>query len=127
MSKYKKGRIVKGTVTGIEPYGAFVSFDEFYSGLIHISEISFGYVKDIHDFVNIGDVIYTEILDVDEEDYQMRLSIKNIAYKNNRKYSGKLRKIEETKSGFHTLALKLPTWIEENLKKQKKEINYIDK
>ncbi len=127
MSKYKKGRIVKGTVTGIEPYGAFVSCDEFYSGLIHISEISYGFVKDIHDFVNIGDVIYTEIIDVDDEEFQLKLSIKNIAYKNSHKYSGKIGKIVETKSGFRTLKRKLPIWIEESLKKQKNKINYIDK
>lgn len=127
MSKYKKGRVVKGTVTGIEPYGAFLSFDEFYSGLIHISEISHGFVHDIHDFVKIGDVIYTEILDVDDEEFQMKLSIKNIAYKNSRKYSGKHREIKETKLGFKTLQYKLPIWIEENLKKQKNVINYIDK
>lgn len=120
MANYKKGNVVKGTITGIEPYGAFVSFDEYYSGLIHISEISHGFVKDIHDFVNIGDVIYTEILEVDDEDYQLKLSIKNIAYKNSRKYSGKQRKIVETKQGFKTLEYKLPFWIEENLKKQKK-------
>lgn len=120
MSNYKKGNVIKGTITGIEPYGAFVSFDEFYSGLIHISEISHGFVKDIHDFVNIGDVIYTEILDVDDEDYQLRLSIKNIAYKNSRKYSGKQKKIVETKHGFKTLEYKLPFWIQENLKKQEK-------
>lgn len=120
MANYKKGNVIKGTITGIEPYGAFVSFDEFYSGLIHISEISHGFVKDIHDFVNIGDVIYTEILDVDDEDYQLRLSIKNIAYKNSRKYSGKQKKIIETKHGFKTLEYKLPFWIQENLKKQEK-------
>ena len=119
MAEYKKGRVVKGTVTGIEPYGAFVSFGEFYSGLIHISEISHGFVKDIHDFLNIGDVIYTEILEVDEEDYQLKLSIKNIAYKNSRKYAGTHRPIVETTSGFQTLRKKLPRWIEENLKKQK--------
>ena len=39
MSKYKIGNVVKGTVTGIETYGAFVSLDEYDSGLIHISEI----------------------------------------------------------------------------------------
>ena len=127
MSKYKKGRVVKGTVTGIEPYGAFISFDEFYSGLIHISEISHGFVRDIHDFVKIGDVIYTEILDVNDEEFQMKLSIKNIAYKNSRKYSGKHRQIKETKLGFKTLQYKLPIWIAENLKKQKNAINYIDK
>ena len=127
MSKYKKGRVVKGTVTGIEPYGAFLSFDEFYSGLIHISEMSHGFVRDIHDFVQIGDVIYTEILDVNDEEFQMKLSSKNIAYKNSRKYSGKHREIKETKLGFKTLQYKLPIWIEENLKKQKNAINYVDK
>ena len=40
MEKYEKGKIIKGQVTGIEKYGIFVSLDEFYSGLIHISEIN---------------------------------------------------------------------------------------
>ena len=44
MSKYRKGNIVKATVTGIESYGVFVSFDEYYTGLIHISEISNNFV-----------------------------------------------------------------------------------
>ena len=85
MTKYMKGKIVKGTVTCIEPYGAFMSFDEYYSGLIHISEISKGFVKDIHDFVNVGDHIYVEILDVDDEEFHLKLSIKNINYKINGK------------------------------------------
>ena len=45
MLKYDKGKIVTGQVTGIEKYGIFVSLDEFYSGLIHISEISDGFVR----------------------------------------------------------------------------------
>ena len=49
MTKYKKGSIIRGTVTGIETYGVFVSCDEYYSGLIHISEISYSYVKNITD------------------------------------------------------------------------------
>ena len=52
MIPYKKGQIIKGTITGIEKYGAFVSLDEYYTGLIHISEISHGFVRDINDFVN---------------------------------------------------------------------------
>ena len=47
MNKYEKGNIVVGQVTGIEKYGIFIGLDEFYSGLIHISEISKGYVKNI--------------------------------------------------------------------------------
>ena len=62
MTKYKKGKVVRGTVTGIENYGIFISFDEYYSGLIHISEISHGFVKDINNFVKIGETIYVRIL-----------------------------------------------------------------
>lgn len=116
MSKYKKGRIVKGLVTGIESYGIFVSFDEFYSGLIHISEISHGFVKDINDFVKVGDTIYTEILSVDEEQYHLKLSIKNITYKSVYK-KRKTKKIKETSSGFATLEYKLPIWIKEKMNK----------
>ena len=123
--KYTKGKVVKGTVTGVEDYGAFVSFDEFYSGLIHISEISHGFVKDITDFVNIGDRIYVEILDVNEEEAHLKLSIKNIQYKINGK--PRKRRIKETPSGFSTLAHYLPIWTEKKLKIIKKEQKTIDK
>jgi len=115
MSNYKKGSIVKGTVTGIENYGAFISLDEYYSGLIHISEISHGFVKDIHDFMNVGDVIYVEVLDVDEQLCQLKLSIKNIRQKKVKRRN----KIKETPTGFKTLEKMLPVWIEEVLKRIK--------
>lgn len=116
MTKYEKGKIVKGSVTGIESYGAFVSFDDYYSGLVHISEVSHGFVKDINDFVKIGDYIFVEILDVDEEEKHLKLSIKDIIYKNDG--YAKRKKIVETPSGFNTLRKKLPIWIEESLEKQ---------
>ena len=125
MTKYSKGKVVRGTVTCIEPYGAFMSFDEYYTGLIHISEISKGFVKDIHDFVNVGDHIYVEILDVDDEEYHLKLSIKNINYKINGK--PRHRKIIETPHGFTTLSERLPFWIDKQLKKQKNKSNTIDK
>lgn len=118
MIPYKKGKIVKGTVTGIEKYGAFVSLDEYYTGLIHISEISHGYVKDINDFLKIGDTIYVEVLDIDEEQFQVKLSIKNISYR--KKAYSQRKKIKETSLGFKTLEYRLPLWIEENLKKREK-------
>ena len=125
MTKYKKGRIIRGTVTGIESYGAFVSCDEYYSGLIHISEISHSFVKNITDYVNVGDVIFVEILEVDEELGQLKLSIKNIEYK--KKNIVKRKKIIETSLGFTTLAYKLPIWIDESVKKITSLKNTIDK
>ena len=83
MNIYKVGKIVKGTVTGIENYGAFVSLENDYTGLIHISEISYGYVKDISNYLKIGDIIYVKILDLDDEFLQLTLSIKNIRYNKN--------------------------------------------
>lgn len=123
--KYKVGKVVKGTVTGVEKYGAFLSFDEYYTGLIHISEISHDFVSNITDYLNVGDRIYVEILDVDDEEAHLKLSIKDIQYKiNGRPYK---KKIKETEHGFTTLAHQLPIWIEEKLKTIKKEKNSIDK
>lgn len=125
MVKYMKGKIVKATVTGIEDYGIFVALEQGYTGLIHISEISYGYVKNINKFVKIGDTILVEILDVDELEHRLKLSIKNINYRKNGK-PYKMR-IKETSLGFKTLAYNLPIWIEKNVKKNKKVTNSIDK
>ena len=108
--KYKEGQIVKGRVTGIEAYGVFVGFDEYYTGLIHVSEISDSYVKNISDYVNVGEIINVKILDVDDDSYQLKLSIKNIKYRNNKSTT---TKIKETGSGFKLLKEKLDMWINE--------------
>ena len=114
MTKYKKGKIVPCTVTGIESYGIFVSLDKYYSGLIHISEISHGFVKEINDFVKVGEIINAEVLDVDDDLGQLKLSIKNIKYKIHKIPK---RTIKETPLGFKTLAYKLPFWISKSLQK----------
>ena len=66
MTKYKKGSIIEGSVTGIENYGVFVNLDDYYSGLIHISEISHGFVKDVNNYVNLGDTIKVKVVEVDD-------------------------------------------------------------
>lgn len=115
MGKYKIGKIVKCCVTGIESYGVFVSLDEFYSGLIHISEVSNDYVKSLYDYVAIGDYIYAEVIDVDELQSHVKLSIKNINYKIKR--FSKKRVIVESGTGFLPLEKNLPIWVEDKLKK----------
>ena len=113
MSSYKVGKIVKGTITGIQKYGIFVDLDDYYSGLIHISEISNEYIENINDFVKIGDTIYAKVLEIDENAFQMKLSIKNINYKENGK---KLNKpLKEAGLGFKPLKDKLDIWISEKM------------
>lgn len=122
MLKYEKGKIVTGQVTGIEKYGIFVSLDEFYSGLIHISEISDGFVKDINDYVGVGETIKAKVVEADEKSYHVKLSIKNMNYRTIRKPKFRLREVAR---GFAPLEENLSTWIldkikEENLNIQKK-------
>lgn len=119
MEKYMKGRILKGVVTGIEPYGVFVQFDDYYSGLIHISEISDGFVKNPADYVKVGEIINAKIIDVDDQMGHLKLSIKNIQYKEKR--TTIRRKIKETSLGFKTLSYCLPFWIEESLENIKQK------
>ena len=47
MTKYKENEIITGNICGIEKYGAFVDLDDYYKGMIHISQISNNYVKNI--------------------------------------------------------------------------------
>ncbi len=109
MEKYYKDEIVEGLVTGIENYGIFIGLDEYYSGLIHISEISDGYVRDINNYVNIGETIKVRVLDSDDDSFHVKLSIKNLDYRINRKNT----KINETGSGFEILKNNLNKWIDE--------------
>lgn len=111
MENFKIGDIVKCQVSGIESYGIFVNVDEKYNGLIHISEITYKYVRNINDYAKVGDVIYGEIIDIDESDFKMKLSIKDIDYK----YSGKTTKIIESEKGFKPLEEMLPKWMQDKL------------
>ena len=107
---YKNGMIVTGCVTGIEKYGIFVSLDDYYSGLIHISEISDSFVRNVSDYVSIGETIKVKIIDIDDNSFHAKLSIKNLKYKISNK---KRLPIVETVHGFDTLKLNLERWIEE--------------
>lgn len=108
--KYEDGKIVKGCVTGVENYGIFVNFDEYYSGLIHISEISNNFVRNINDYVDIGETIKVKIIDADHDNFQLKLSIKDINYRTSHKRKAK---IKETGTGFLILKENLDKWIEE--------------
>ena len=111
-SKYEKGKIITGCVTGIENYGIFVTLDEYYSGLIHISEISSNFVRNINDYVNIGETIKAKVVDADDENYHVKLSIKDIDYRINNQ---KKTRIIETNAGFMPLKNNMERWINSKL------------
>ena len=112
--RIKEGCIVRGKVTGIQSYGAFVQLEENYNGLIHISELSDGYVKDIRDFVNVGEIINVKVLQFDSENRQVRLSLKEVSNNNYRHHRLKATDFE-TPHGFDSLEHYLPKWIKHTL------------
>ena len=111
MEDYIVGSIVKGEVTGIEPYGIFVKVDEC-NGLIHISEIANNYISNITKYVNVGEKIFAKVIDVDYENSRLKLSIKGLNYKEF--YEN--RKVRESVRGFSPLQENLEKWIDYTLK-----------
>lgn len=112
MNSINVGNIVKGQITGVTPYGVFVSLEDDYSGLVHISEVSDKFVKDLPKLFNIGDIINVKILEIDEDKREVKLSIKKIDYK----VEESLSRIPETGSGFGLLEKNLGKWTVSKLK-----------
>ena len=69
------GSIAEGCVTGIMPFGAFVSLPENKSGLVHISEITNEYVENINDYIKQGDKVKVKVIGIDKSG-KISLSIK---------------------------------------------------
>lgn len=111
---YKIGDVINCIVCGVENYGIFIRTDDDYTGLIHISEISSDFVRNVSDYAKVGERIKCQILEVNEELKQLKLTIKYLNFKEG--YSRE--EISHLDHGFDTLSQKLPEWIEE----KKKEI-----
>lgn len=69
------GAIVEGKVTGLTAFGAFVSLPDGKSGMVHISEVSNSFVKDIKEFLKEGQDVKVKIVNITDEG-KISLSIK---------------------------------------------------
>ncbi|GAF36381.1 RNA binding protein, contains ribosomal protein S1 domain [Lentilactobacillus farraginis DSM 18382 = JCM 14108] len=69
------GEKVNGKVSGITNFGAFIDLGDHRTGLVHISEVSDGFVKDIHDVLKVGDEVTVKVLKV-EGNNKISLSIR---------------------------------------------------
>jgi len=66
-SEPEVGKIYAGTVTRVEPYGAFIEFMPGKNGLIHISKIASGYLGDINTVVKVDDSIEVKLQEIDDQ------------------------------------------------------------
>ena len=71
------GSIVEGKVTGITNFGAFVELPGGKTGMVHISEVAPTFVKEIRDYVKVGEVVKVKVLNITPEG-RVSLSIKRV-------------------------------------------------
>ena len=72
----KKDMVVKGIVTKLEKFGAFVEIGAERPGLVHISEMAHSYVRQPSDILKEGDEVEAMVLDVNKRKKQIKLSMK---------------------------------------------------
>lgn len=120
---FEKDQIVEGIVTRIKKYGVFLSFDNGYVGLLHISEISTNFVNNINSYFSLGDKIKVLIKKIDQGNKFLFVSIKDLPdelnpYKEilpSKKIVSYLKDIN-----FSKLEKALPKMIEEELEREDK-------
>lgn len=72
----ESGMVLEGCVTNVANFGAFVDIGVHQDGLVHISEISNKFVKDIKGHVSVGDIVKVKVLDIDVEMKRISLSMR---------------------------------------------------
>jgi small subunit ribosomal protein S1 len=78
--KYKIGDLVKGKVSKIASFGAFIALDGDIDGLVHISQIAEEHIAKIKDVLKIGQEIEARVIKVDKAERRIGLSVKAANY-----------------------------------------------
>src|SRR5256714_1024869 len=79
-SKYKIGDLVKGKVTKLASFGAFVQLQDDIDGLVHISQLSEDHVAKVKDVLKVGQEVEARVIKVDKVERRIGLSIKAANY-----------------------------------------------
>lgn len=114
--EFKIGMVLEGEITGIQTYGAFVSLGDEQQGLIHVSEVKHGFIKNINEELEIGDKVTVQIIDIDEYTKKISLSLRvfqeavPVVYKKKKYFTNRYKTI-----GFTSIDEKLDGWVNEFL------------
>ena len=77
---YRMGDVIKGKVSRVAGYGAFIQLDHDIDGLVHISQVSEDRIEKIKDYLNEGDEVSARVIKIDKEERRIGLSIKAANY-----------------------------------------------
>ena len=111
---YQVGQLIVGKVYNVKPYALFMSFEGGATGLLHISEISDSFVRDIEKYGSIGDEIKVKVLSIDKDNGFLRVSYKQVPPEEMYSSHTNQRKVPTTSEDeFLPLKEKLDSWIKE--------------
>lgn len=79
-TRFRIGDLVKGTITKIANFGAFVQLEGNIDGLVHISQISENHVERVKDILKVGEEVEARVIKVDKTERRIGLSIKAAGY-----------------------------------------------
>jgi uncharacterized protein len=72
------GMVIEGKVSRLVPYGAFVDIGLRRDGMVHVTEMARGYVRDPTDVLTVGDVVQVKVLEIDRKKRRVALSMKDL-------------------------------------------------
>ena len=121
--QYEVGQLIIGTVTKIKPYAIFMTFDEGAEGLLHISEISDAYIRDIEKYASKGDRIKVMVVAIDNTNGFLRVSLKKVPQEEafTTHVNVGRQSLKSNEDDFKPLAEHLNEWIQITLEKAKEE------
>jgi small subunit ribosomal protein S1 len=79
-TRFRIGDLVKGTVSKLTNFGAFVQLEDDIDGLVHISQISEERIDKVKDVLKIGSEVEARVIKVDKAERRIGLSIKAAYY-----------------------------------------------
>ena len=120
---YRIGMVLTGKVIGVQNYGVFVLLDDNTQGLVHISELTHGYVNNINNYFKIGQMVKVMIIDIDEYNGKISLSLKCLEKPFNFNYNRdeithhykKYWNDQHANEGFTPIENKIHQWITDAL------------
>ncbi|MCL2858151.1 MAG: CvfD/Ygs/GSP13 family RNA-binding post-transcriptional regulator [Streptococcaceae bacterium] len=123
LKNVKIGDVLDAQVTGIQNYGVFVKFvlseeTKERQGLIHISEVKSGFIKNIKEIVQEGKTVKAQVVDIDEYDDKISFSLRTLEAKPEHHQNTRKSYFTDPRKeiGFEPFKQLLPQWMEENKK-----------
>jgi small subunit ribosomal protein S1 len=116
--RFKVGQLVKGKVTNVTKFGAFIELEPGIEGLVHISELSNQRVEKADEVVKNGDEIQAVVINVEPKKHKIGLSIKDID-----RYQAQRARKEPTAASYEDDTSDFGRMLKEGLEKRAREAN----